>query len=144
MLLFMVGFNFTLQKMASEMVKPKSMSLGARTRSKNPSYRKKGMLMSNNPRHTKKGNVHKDIDDCEEKVNPTQTMEARSEDAVGQQPRSQPSCVLCCEEIEVFAVGPCDHTDSVCYKCSSRMRALCKQNYCAVCRADIEEVFIYF
>ncbi len=47
-------------------------------------------------------------------------------------------CVLCWEEIQIFAKGSCDHV--VCYKCSSRMRVLCEQKYCAVCRLNLEKV----
>lgn len=50
-------------------------------------------------------------------------------------------CVLCCEEIYLFAKGSCDHV--VCYKCSSRMRALCEETYCAVCRHELKKVMEY-
>ncbi|XP_038675176.1 E3 ubiquitin-protein ligase ZNF598 [Scyliorhinus canicula] len=48
------------------------------------------------------------------------------------------SCVLCCQELEFFAVGKCDHP--VCYRCSTKMRALCGQRYCAVCRLELDQV----
>ncbi|XP_060696910.1 E3 ubiquitin-protein ligase ZNF598 isoform X1 [Hemiscyllium ocellatum] len=48
------------------------------------------------------------------------------------------SCVLCCQELEIFAVGKCDHP--VCYRCSTKMRALCGQRYCAVCRLELDKV----
>ncbi|XP_026106206.1 E3 ubiquitin-protein ligase ZNF598 [Carassius auratus] len=48
------------------------------------------------------------------------------------------SCVLCCQDIELFAVGKCDHP--VCYRCSTKMRVLCEQNYCAVCREQLDKV----
>lgn len=47
-------------------------------------------------------------------------------------------CVLCCQEVEVFAVGKCDHP--VCYRCSTKMRVLCDQKYCAVCREELDKV----
>eukprot|EP00794_Sanderia_malayensis_P009365 gene9365-10352_t len=47
-------------------------------------------------------------------------------------------CVLCCEEIEILAKGSCDHV--VCFKCSSRMRVLCEEKYCAICRMDLDKV----
>ena len=50
------------------------------------------------------------------------------------------TCVLCCQAIKVYAVGPCDH--HICYKCSTKMRVLCDQKYCAVCRADMPKVRI--
>ncbi|MBN3275905.1 ZN598 ligase, partial [Polyodon spathula] len=48
------------------------------------------------------------------------------------------SCVLCCQEIEIFALGKCDHP--VCYRCSTKMRVLCEQKYCAVCREELDKV----
>ncbi|XP_062868890.1 E3 ubiquitin-protein ligase ZNF598 isoform X2 [Trichomycterus rosablanca] len=47
-------------------------------------------------------------------------------------------CVLCCQDIEIFAVGKCDHP--VCYRCSTKMRVLCEQRYCAVCRETLDKV----
>lgn len=44
-------------------------------------------------------------------------------------------CVLCCREIEIYAVGACDHP--VCYECSTRMRVLCETNECPICRSDV-------
>lgn len=51
-------------------------------------------------------------------------------------------CVLCCQEVEVFAVGKCDHP--VCYRCSTKMRVLCDQKYCAVCREELDKVGIRY
>ncbi|XP_071963997.1 E3 ubiquitin-protein ligase ZNF598-like [Antedon mediterranea] len=48
------------------------------------------------------------------------------------------TCVLCCQDAKLFAVGPCDHP--ICTKCSTRMRVLCEQKYCSVCRNDMETV----
>ncbi|XP_074649523.1 E3 ubiquitin-protein ligase ZNF598-like [Tubulanus polymorphus] len=48
-------------------------------------------------------------------------------------------CAVCRESILIFAVGQCDHV--VCMKCSTRMRALCNQMYCPICRADLPEVW---
>lgn len=47
-------------------------------------------------------------------------------------------CVLCCGELEVVALGRCEHP--VCYRCSVRMRALCGVRYCAVCREELAQV----
>lgn len=44
-------------------------------------------------------------------------------------------CVLCCREINIYAVGTCDHL--VCYECSARMRVLCETNECPICRSDM-------
>ncbi|TRY59050.1 hypothetical protein DNTS_008376 [Danionella cerebrum] len=51
---------------------------------------------------------------------------------------SESACVLCCQDIELFAVGKCDHP--VCYRCSTKMRLLCDQKYCAVCREPLDKV----
>ncbi|XP_034986589.2 E3 ubiquitin-protein ligase ZNF598 [Zootoca vivipara] len=48
------------------------------------------------------------------------------------------SCVLCCGELEVVALGRCEHP--ICYRCSVRMRALCGVRYCAVCREELAQV----
>lgn len=48
------------------------------------------------------------------------------------------SCVLCCQELDVYAVGKCDHP--ICYRCSTKMRVLCEQKYCAVCREELDKV----
>uniref|UniRef100_A0AAY5K2Y9 RING-type E3 ubiquitin transferase n=1 Tax=Esox lucius TaxID=8010 RepID=A0AAY5K2Y9_ESOLU len=48
------------------------------------------------------------------------------------------NCVLCCQEFEIFALGKCDHP--VCYRCSTKMRVLCDQKYCAVCREELDKV----
>ncbi|KAJ1096042.1 hypothetical protein NDU88_001191, partial [Pleurodeles waltl] len=48
------------------------------------------------------------------------------------------SCVLCCQELDVLALGRCDHT--VCFRCSTKMRVLCEQRYCAVCREELDKV----
>ncbi|XP_060116991.1 E3 ubiquitin-protein ligase ZNF598 [Heteronotia binoei] len=49
-----------------------------------------------------------------------------------------PCCVLCCGELEVVALGRCEHP--ICYRCSVRMRALCGVRYCAVCREELAQV----
>lgn len=51
---------------------------------------------------------------------------------------TEKQCVLCCQEIEIFALGKCDHP--VCYRCSTKMRVLCEQKYCAVCREELDKV----
>ncbi|XP_073414504.1 E3 ubiquitin-protein ligase ZNF598 isoform X1 [Dendrobates tinctorius] len=48
------------------------------------------------------------------------------------------NCVLCCQELDIFAFGKCDHP--VCYRCSTKMRVLCEQKYCAVCREELDKV----
>ncbi|XP_028670268.1 E3 ubiquitin-protein ligase ZNF598 [Erpetoichthys calabaricus] len=51
---------------------------------------------------------------------------------------SEGSCVLCCQEIDIYALGKCDHP--VCFRCSTKMRVLCEQKYCAVCREELDKV----
>uniref|UniRef100_A0A8C2PXN2 RING-type E3 ubiquitin transferase n=2 Tax=Cyprinus carpio TaxID=7962 RepID=A0A8C2PXN2_CYPCA len=51
---------------------------------------------------------------------------------------AESTCVLCCQDIDMFAVGKCDHP--VCYRCSTKMRVLCEQKYCAVCREQLDKV----
>ena len=50
-------------------------------------------------------------------------------------------CMLCCEEIDIVAKGQCNHV--ICYKCSSRMRAICGESYCVVCRHELKKVQFY-
>lgn len=47
-------------------------------------------------------------------------------------------CPVCHEQSEIFAFGPCDH--AICYRCSTRMRVLCNQMYCPICRGDLPQV----
>ena len=51
-------------------------------------------------------------------------------------------CAVCSDIIKYFAFGECDHP--ICYKCSTRMRVLCEQLYCAICRADLPKVTIIY
>ncbi|KAK3600899.1 hypothetical protein CHS0354_019252 [Potamilus streckersoni] len=48
-------------------------------------------------------------------------------------------CFVCHEHIDVFAIGKCDHP--ICFKCSTRMRALYKQFECPICRTYLPKVF---
>ncbi|XP_070579898.1 E3 ubiquitin-protein ligase ZNF598-like [Ptychodera flava] len=50
----------------------------------------------------------------------------------------QSTCVVCCQDIKIYATGHCDHP--VCYRCSTRMRVLSNQKYCAVCRTDLDKI----
>ncbi|KAM8824156.1 E3 ubiquitin-protein ligase ZNF598 isoform 1-T1 [Synchiropus picturatus] len=51
---------------------------------------------------------------------------------------TEKNCVLCCQDVDIFAFGKCDHP--VCYRCSTKMRVLCEQKYCAVCREELDKV----
>lgn len=48
------------------------------------------------------------------------------------------TCVVCFKNVEIFSIGVCDHP--VCYECSTRMRVLCCQNECPICRQDLPKV----
>ena len=56
------------------------------------------------------------------------------------------TCVVCRQQVpnlrkkSIFAVGPCEHV--ICYECSTRMRVLCKQNECPICRQQMPKVII--
>uniref|UniRef100_A0A182WJ08 RING-type E3 ubiquitin transferase n=1 Tax=Anopheles minimus TaxID=112268 RepID=A0A182WJ08_9DIPT len=47
-------------------------------------------------------------------------------------------CVVCFKPIVYFAIGECDHL--CCYECSTRIRVLCQQNDCPICRRDLAKV----
>ena len=50
-------------------------------------------------------------------------------------------CPLCRQEkVKIFAVGECSHP--VCYLCSTKMRILCEQTYCAICRQELAQVSV--
>ncbi|ALC40756.1 CG11414 [Drosophila busckii] len=48
------------------------------------------------------------------------------------------ACVVCFRNTEIYAIGDCDHP--VCYECATRMRVLCKQNECPICRHVLSKV----
>ncbi|XP_076275252.1 E3 ubiquitin-protein ligase ZNF598 isoform X2 [Rhynchophorus ferrugineus] len=47
-------------------------------------------------------------------------------------------CVVCFKDVDIYSIGSCDH--AVCFECSTRMRVLCKQNECPICRRDLPKV----
>ncbi|XP_037958841.1 E3 ubiquitin-protein ligase ZNF598-like [Teleopsis dalmanni] len=47
-------------------------------------------------------------------------------------------CCICCKKITIFAIGTCDH--SICFECSTRLRVICKERTCPVCRCDLLKV----
>ena len=49
-----------------------------------------------------------------------------------------PTCPICLNTIEIFAVGLCNHP--VCSECSTRLRILCEQKECPICRQDMPMV----
>lgn len=48
------------------------------------------------------------------------------------------TCVVCYKTFNIYSIGVCEH--SVCYECSTRMRVLCSQNECPICRQDLPKV----
>ncbi|KAJ3154541.1 hypothetical protein HDU86_004670 [Geranomyces michiganensis] len=47
-------------------------------------------------------------------------------------------CFICADAVVWYAVGECNHR--ACHLCSLRLRALYKQNTCAMCKTDLNEV----
>lgn len=53
------------------------------------------------------------------------------------------ACVVCFKNFDLFSLGECDHP--VCYECSTRMRVLCQQNECPICRQVLSKViYVYY
>ncbi|KOC65197.1 Zinc finger protein 598 [Habropoda laboriosa] len=48
------------------------------------------------------------------------------------------TCVVCYKNVDIYSIGMCEHP--VCYECSTRMRVLCFQNECPICRQDLPKV----
>lgn len=53
---------------------------------------------------------------------------------------SENLCVVCFKNVEIYSIGECDHP--VCYECSTRMRVLCEQNECPICRQSLSKVIL--
>lgn len=51
---------------------------------------------------------------------------------------SENACVVCFRNVDLFSVGVCDHP--VCFECSTRMRVLCNQFECPICRQEMPKV----
>ncbi|XP_050073729.1 E3 ubiquitin-protein ligase ZNF598 [Anopheles maculipalpis] len=58
--------------------------------------------------------------------------------AVSEAETTEMLCVVCFKPIVFFAIGECDHL--CCYECSTRIRVLCQQNDCPICRRDLAKV----
>lgn len=48
------------------------------------------------------------------------------------------TCVVCYKNVDIYSIGMCEHP--VCFECSTRMRVLCRQNECPICRQDLPKV----
>ncbi|KAK5641502.1 hypothetical protein RI129_010049 [Pyrocoelia pectoralis] len=51
---------------------------------------------------------------------------------------SENACVVCFKIVDLYSIGICDHP--VCFECSTRMRVLCNQQECPICRQDMPKV----
>ncbi|XP_014217969.1 E3 ubiquitin-protein ligase ZNF598, partial [Copidosoma floridanum] len=51
---------------------------------------------------------------------------------------SNSACIVCYKNVKYYSIGMCEHP--VCYECSTRMRVLCQQNECPICRQDLPKV----
>ena len=47
-------------------------------------------------------------------------------------------CVVCAHPIEIYAVGDCNHY--ICFKCCTKIRLLCEESLCPVCRKELSKV----
>ncbi|KAG5678449.1 hypothetical protein PVAND_008121 [Polypedilum vanderplanki] len=65
-------------------------------------------------------------------------MSENVEQASQKQSDNEHSCVVCFKPTLIFSIGSCNHP--VCYECSARMRVLCMQNECPICRQDLPKV----
>lgn len=50
-------------------------------------------------------------------------------------------CDLCCHETKDWVLGQCDHP--TCLRCSTKLRLLCGQKECPVCREPLKKVRQY-
>lgn len=55
--------------------------------------------------------------------------------------KDRPSCLTCCEPIEFFAVGACNHTE-LCGYCTIRRRQLYKEIDCPICKKELEHIVV--
>ncbi|MCL7050782.1 hypothetical protein MKW94_026828 [Papaver nudicaule] len=51
------------------------------------------------------------------------------------------SCAVCAESLEWVAYGPCGHRE-VCSTCVSRLRFICEDKRCCICKTESDVVFI--
>nr|DAD38409.1 TPA_asm: hypothetical protein HUJ06_009050 [Nelumbo nucifera] len=51
------------------------------------------------------------------------------------------SCAVCAEHLEWVAYGPCGHRE-VCSTCVARLRFICDDNRCCICKTESKVVFV--
>ncbi|XP_023177787.2 E3 ubiquitin-protein ligase ZNF598 [Drosophila hydei] len=66
------------------------------------------------------------------------SSESKTESLNNQSGNDDNACVVCFKNVEIYSIGDCDHP--VCYECSTRMRVLCQQNECPICRHVLNKV----
>ncbi|CAK1547077.1 unnamed protein product [Leptosia nina] len=69
---------------------------------------------------------------------PFTTFETVVETMADSQANDNTTCVVCFKTVVYYSIGECDHP--VCFECSTRMRVLCVQNECPICRQDLAKV----
>lgn len=66
------------------------------------------------------------------------SRKSESDNSLSNSNNDENACVVCFKNVQTYSVGECDHP--VCYECSTRMRVLCQQNECPICRQDLQKV----
>ena len=79
-----------------------------------------------------------------EKKKPDANSSSETLDSMGQENGSQIDqdsdgvCMVCANDIAIYAVGDCNHF--ICFKCSMKMRILCQEKFCPICRKELSKV----
>jgi E3 ubiquitin-protein ligase ZNF598 len=50
-------------------------------------------------------------------------------------------CAVCAEVLRWTAIGPCGHKEA-CHSCIARLRLVCKDTRCVICKQECEAVFV--
>ncbi|XP_055535253.1 E3 ubiquitin-protein ligase ZNF598 [Wyeomyia smithii] len=69
---------------------------------------------------------------------PQQQRQTSKRSTPSESESNEPVCVVCFKPIQYYAIGECDHL--CCFECSTRIRVLCRQNDCPICRRDLAKV----
>lgn len=54
---------------------------------------------------------------------------------------SAPTCIICCDPIEFFAIGSCNHNE-VCAPCTIRRRQIYGDIDCCICKAELKHIIV--
>lgn len=77
----------------------------------------------------------------------TTTKTSSNSSSANASAKEEQICNICAQNVpgpereKIFAYGKCDH--HVCYVCSARLRVICEQSECPICREKLEYVSIY-